>query len=72
MEDPLVVRYGDSESLVRFKTAINWKPTPHWMFNLNIKQDAIEFGEPEDIADADFYLYDVDEPSIGIGFMYMF
>lgn len=62
--------FGDSEGSFLFITAINWHATEHWSFNLNIKQHSIEFGDEDDIADADFYLYDVDEPGVGIGFLY--
>lgn len=62
--------FGDSEGSFLFRTAIHWKPATHWAFNLNIEQQSIELGDPADIADADFYLYDVDESALGIGFLY--
>ena len=62
--------FGDSESSYLFSSAINWHATKHWVFNFNVKQVSIEFGEVADIANSDFYLYDVDEPAAGIGFLY--
>lgn len=62
--------FGDSEGSFLFVSALNWQATEHWAFNFNIKQHSVEFGETEDIADADFYLYDVDEVGAGVGFMF--
>jgi len=42
----------------------------HWSVNLNVWQNAIELGDEDDIGDAGFYLYDVDEPGAGLGFLY--
>jgi hypothetical protein len=63
--------FGDSEGSFLFRTAIHWKPAKRWAFNLNIAQQSIEFGDPAEIANADFYLYDVDEPAVGFGFLYL-
>ena len=62
--------FGDSESSTMFKTAINRRVGHHWLFNFNITAKSIEFGDIADIANADFYLYDVDEAAVGLGFMY--
>jgi hypothetical protein len=63
--------FGDSEGSTLFTTGINWHVGSHWVFNLNAKLQAIEFenGSP---TDADYYLYDVDETTVGIGFVYIF
>ena len=64
--------FGDSESSTVFSTAINRQIGKHWLVHLNIEATSLEFGEKEDIAKADFYLYDVDETAVGIGFLYTF
>lgn len=64
--------FGDSESSTMFTTAINRRVGQHWLFNFNITLKSLEFGDAEEIANSDFYLYDVDETAFGIGFMYMF
>jgi hypothetical protein len=63
--------FGDSEGTTMFVTGINWHVGSHWIFNLNAKLTAIEF-ENGDPGDADYYLYDVDETTVGIGFLYNF
>jgi hypothetical protein len=62
--------FGDSEGGFLISTGLNWQVADHWNLNLSLKQHAIEFGEKEDRSKSDFYLYDVDEMSLGIGFMY--
>ncbi len=62
--------FGDSEGTFNAVTAINWQPWPNWVFNLKGRYYSVEFGDEDDINDSDFYYYDVDEPSIGLGFMY--
>jgi len=63
--------FGDSEGTTMFTTGINWHVGSHWLFNLNAKLTNIEF-ENGDPGDSDYYLYDVDETTIGIGFLYNF
>lgn len=63
--------FGDTEEAYQFVTAINWQPYENWVFNLNGKYVSTEFGDKSDINKNDFYYYDVDEPSIGLGFMYV-
>jgi hypothetical protein len=60
---------GDSEGSFLFNTKVNrhWK---QWTVYLMAKHHAIEFGEASDIDNADFYLYDVDEPGLGLGFLF--
>ena len=43
----------------------------HWSLAFSLKQSSVEFGEEEDRLESDFYFYDVDEPGIGIGFLYI-
>jgi hypothetical protein len=62
--------FGGSEGSFTVASTITWRPGEHWSFSFVVKQYSVEFGETGDIADADFYLYDVDEPSVGIGFLY--
>ena len=63
--------FGDSEGTAMFTTGINRHVGSHWVFNLNATLTAIEFenGSP---GDSDYYLYDVDETTVGIGFLYAF
>jgi hypothetical protein len=59
--------FGDTEEAYFASTAIVWQPLDHWQFNLNAKFISTEFGDDNDINDPDFYLYDVDETSFGLG-----
>ncbi len=63
--------FGDSESSIMLKTSINLRVGQHWLFNFSVAAKSIEFGDIADIANSDFYLYDVDEPTVGLGFMYL-
>ena len=63
--------FGDSEGTTMFNTGINWHVGSHWVFNLNAKLTDIEF-ENGDPGDSDYYLYEVDETTVGIGFLYTF
>jgi hypothetical protein len=62
--------FGGSEGSYLISTRLNWHATPHWSFNVSLKQSSIEFGDEAEIAHSDFYLYDVDEPALGLGFMF--
>ena len=64
--------FGDSESSTMFTTALNWQAAKHWLFNINIRATSLEFGDKNDIAKPDFYLYDIDETAVGLGFLYTF
>jgi hypothetical protein len=64
--------FGGSEGTVNAVTTLGWKPLPHWMFYLNARYLATEHGDEDDIEDSDFYFYDVDEPSLGLGFLFVF
>lgn len=64
--------FGDSESSSNFTTALNVQTGEHWLFSFNIRATSIEFGDKADIAQSDFYLYDIDETAVGIGVMYTF
>jgi hypothetical protein len=63
--------FGDSEGSFSAKTGVNWKPWEHWVFNGSLAYYSIEYGDEDDIADSDFYYYDVDETVIGLGFAYV-
>lgn len=63
--------FGDSEGSFGAKTAVNWKPFEHWVFNGSLAYYSVEFGDKDDIDKSDFYYYDVDETVIGLGFMYI-
>ena len=63
--------FGDTEGSYSVRTAINWQPYTHWVFNGNISLSAVEYGEKSDVAKPDFYYYDVDEPAFGLGFAYV-
>ena len=62
--------FGGSEGSYLFSSGFNWRFTMHWSLNFGAKMSAIEFGDEAEIDNADFYLYDVDEPSFGLGVMY--
>ena len=62
--------FGGSEGSYQFTSAVNRQFGKHWVVNFNVRQVSTEFGKDEDILDTDFYLYDVDEPGAGIGFLY--
>lgn len=62
---------GDTEESFYAATSVQWVPVPHWSFNASIRYTKLELGEASDIDDSDFYFYDVDEPSFGIGFLYL-
>jgi hypothetical protein len=63
--------FGDSEGAFNVKTTVNWQPWPNWVFNVNARYYSVEFGDEDDIDDSDFYYYDIDEPSFGLGFVYV-
>lgn len=52
-------------------TSINWQPFEHWVFNASLRYEDVEYGEEDDIGKNDFYYYDVDETTIGLGFVYV-
>ena len=62
--------FGDSEGVTSFRTALNWQPYRNWIFNVNARYSNTKFGESGDIGRSDFYLYDIEEAAIGLGFAY--
>lgn len=64
--------FGDSEGGYSLSTGLNWQPYESWVFSAGVGYKDLEFGEEEDINKNDFYLYDVDETTINIGFLYLF
>ena len=64
--------FGGSNGTYGFSTALSWRVFPRWVLSLNGRFAAIDFGDEDDLADTDFYLYDVDETSAGLGFTFLF
>jgi len=63
--------FGGSEGTWNATTGVNWQPWQHWVFNANVKYLKTEYGEKNNINKSDFYYYDVDQPSFGLGFLYV-
>ena len=63
--------FGDSEGGYTVQTGVNWQPWTHWVFALSLSFQDLEYGDEDDIDDNDFYYYDTDETTIGLGFMYV-
>jgi hypothetical protein len=63
--------FGDSEGGFTVQTGVNWQPFTHWVFNGSLRYQDLEYGEENDIGKNDFYYYDVEETTIGLGFMYV-
>jgi len=63
--------FGNSEGTVHLATGLDWRVGQHWAFNIKAKLTDIEFenGNP---GDSDYYLYEVEETTLGIGFAYIF
>jgi hypothetical protein len=62
---------GDSEGGYTVQTGVNWQPFEHWVFNGSLRYQDLEYGDEGDIDKNDFYYYDVEETTIGLGFMYV-
>ncbi len=62
--------FGGSEGTWHAATAINWMPFDHWIFNVSADYLSTEFGEKKDINKSDFYYYDVDQTTFGIGVVF--
>lgn len=63
--------FGGSEGTWNAVTQLNWHAFDHWMFNANLRYLKTEYGDKSDIDKSDFYYYDVDQPSFGLGFLYV-
>ena len=63
--------FGQSEGSLLFNTAINRHFGKHFLVNLNFTFKSVEFGDRGEIANSDFYLYDVKEPAFGLGVLFM-
>jgi len=59
--------FGDTEEAYFASTSLIWQPFEHWQFNINAKYIVTDFGDDADINDSDFYLYNVDDTSFGLG-----
>jgi len=62
---------GDSEGVVGVSTGLGWRFADNWLASATLKYRAAEY-ESGDEGDADYYYYDVDEASLGLGVMYLF
>ena len=62
--------FGDSEGGFGVSTAVNWMVAESWVVNFSLSYEDLEYGDDGDIGDNDFYYYDVEETTIGVGFMY--
>lgn len=62
---------GDTEESVFAATTVQWRVAQQWSLNASLRYMKLEIGQASDIDKRDFYYYDIDEPSIGIGFMYL-
>jgi hypothetical protein len=63
--------FGQSEGSLLVNTTINRLFGQHWLVHLGFTFKSVEFGEEGEIANSDFYLYDVKEPAFGLGFLYI-
>jgi len=63
--------FGGSEGTWYATTGLNWRPWEHWLFNVNAKYLKTEYGNKNNVNKSDFYYYDVDQPSFGLGFLYV-
>ena len=63
--------FGGSEGTYMGQTGITWIFYKGWSSTLYGNYTAVEF-ENGDEGDSDWYLYDIDEFGIGLGFLYNF
>lgn len=63
--------FGDSESTSHFNTSIGKVLGTSWLLSGSIDFKAVEY-EEGDRGDSEWYLYDADETTIGIGVLYLF
>jgi hypothetical protein len=63
--------FGDSEESLLISTGLGWRFAQHWALSFSLKQQTLEF-ENNSRGDADWYLYDVDETSVGVGIAWLF
>jgi hypothetical protein len=62
--------FGGSEGSFLISSTINWHFHKNWSANMSVGTSSVEFGDEEDIGNEDFYLYDIDEPAVGLGIMF--
>ena len=62
--------FGGSEGTAFVKTGIGWRFHENWSTSLYGKYAAVEY-ENNNIGDADWYFYDVDEFGAGIGILFI-
>jgi hypothetical protein len=63
--------FGGSEGSYLVNTGVSWRFSPHWSTTLFAQYYAIEF-ENGSAGDADWYLYDMDESTMGLKIAYSF
>lgn len=61
--------FGGSEGTYTAKTGVTWNFHEHWSTTLAAKYQAIEF-ENGSRGDTDWYLYDVDETTLGLAILF--
>jgi hypothetical protein len=61
----LNVGFGGSEGATQVSTGLTWRFLKSWSATLKADVTAVEY-ENDDEGDADWYLYDVDESTIGL------
>ena len=62
--------FGESEESFLVSSTVNRHFGQHWSVSLNLKVSSTEFGDLAEAGNSDFYLYDVEEPAFGLGFLY--
>lgn len=63
--------FGGSDGTYKVGTALSWSPAAHWVISPNASFTKTEF-ENGTKGDADWYLYDSDDTTIGLAVMYLF
>ncbi len=61
--------FGGSEGTYSGSTGVTWRFFKNWSTNLQAKYQAIHY-ENGSKGDSDWYLYDVDESGVSLGFLY--
>ena len=61
--------FGGSEGVYSASTGVTWRFLENWSATLSAKYAAVEF-ENGNQGDADWYLYDVDETTMGLAILY--
>lgn len=62
--------FGGSDGSFLISTGINWRVATWFALSFNVKKMSIDYEKGEK-GDSDWYLYDIDETSGGIGFAFL-